>query len=228
MTTFALIHGGAHGGWCWDDVVPLLRAEGHSTVAPDVPMGDPSLGAREWAQVVADAIGDATDVVAVAHSLGGMLLPVLASLRPLRRMVFVGAQVPLPGAVYYEYLATQQEAITLTRDRLIFDEQGRSIVDWETALEFFYADCALESARRAFERLRPVAPTVFLEQCPIDTWPDTPSSYILGTEDRAVGPAWSRRVCAERLGCVPIELPTSHSPFMSRPAEFVEALLAAV
>ena len=37
MATFLLIHGAWHGAWCWDRVVPLLRAAGHDVVAPDLP-----------------------------------------------------------------------------------------------------------------------------------------------------------------------------------------------
>ncbi len=34
MTTFVLVHGAWHGGWCWDRVAPLLRDAGHEVHAP--------------------------------------------------------------------------------------------------------------------------------------------------------------------------------------------------
>ena len=37
MSTFVLIHGAWHGGWCWEKVKPLLTAQGHQVVAPDLP-----------------------------------------------------------------------------------------------------------------------------------------------------------------------------------------------
>ena len=37
MSTFVLIHGGWHGGWCWYKVIPLLEKKGHTVVAPDLP-----------------------------------------------------------------------------------------------------------------------------------------------------------------------------------------------
>ena len=40
MAFFALMHGGAHGGWCWEEIVPRLEALGHRAVAPDLPFGD--------------------------------------------------------------------------------------------------------------------------------------------------------------------------------------------
>jgi hypothetical protein len=34
MTTYVLVHGGWHGGWCWKKVAPLLRAAGHEVATP--------------------------------------------------------------------------------------------------------------------------------------------------------------------------------------------------
>jgi hypothetical protein len=35
MTTFVLVHGGWHGGWCWRRVTPLLLAQGHDVHTPN-------------------------------------------------------------------------------------------------------------------------------------------------------------------------------------------------
>jgi len=34
MASYVLVHGGAHGGWCYQRVAPLLRAAGHDVYAP--------------------------------------------------------------------------------------------------------------------------------------------------------------------------------------------------
>jgi len=34
MTTFVLVHGAWHGGWCWSRTARLLRAQGHEVHAP--------------------------------------------------------------------------------------------------------------------------------------------------------------------------------------------------
>ncbi len=59
MTTFALFHGGGHGGWCWEMVAPRLRTMGHSVVTPDLPIEDVDAGTRQWAEVVVRALADA-------------------------------------------------------------------------------------------------------------------------------------------------------------------------
>src|SRR5215470_4791500 len=34
MATFVLVHGGGHGGWCYQRVARLLRADGHDVYTP--------------------------------------------------------------------------------------------------------------------------------------------------------------------------------------------------
>jgi Alpha/beta hydrolase family len=233
VTVFALIHGGAHGGWCWELLVPELEARGHSAVAPDLPIEDDSAGALVWAETVVDAleqVGAGDDVVVVGHSLAGLCVPVVAALRPVRTMVFLGAMVPVPGRAIEDVLAEEPEALVFdaggARDDGPFDESSASGLSWEAARRGFYQDCDEEVARRAWARLRPNAATVFTERCPVDAWPDVPSISIVMTDDRAVGPDWSRRVARERLHAELIEFPGGHSPFLSRPKELADVLVS--
>jgi pimeloyl-ACP methyl ester carboxylesterase len=223
VTTFALIHGGWHGSWCWELVVPELEALGYRVVTPDLPISDPAVGSMGWAEIVAAEIGNDADVVAVGHSMGGMALPALASIRPLRRMVFLGGLVPPPGRVFGEYLAGESDASTMDVSANVDGDWVR-VPSYEMMREFLYHDCGEQASRRAYERLRPQALTTFTEVYPIASWPDTPSSSIVMTGDRCIGNTWSRRVAEELLGTSVIELPGSHSPMYSRPRHLAEVL----
>jgi pimeloyl-ACP methyl ester carboxylesterase len=35
--TFILVHGGWHGAWCWNKVLPLLKEKGVNAIAIDLP-----------------------------------------------------------------------------------------------------------------------------------------------------------------------------------------------
>jgi hypothetical protein len=34
VATYVLVHGGGHGGWCYQRVARILRAEGHEVYTP--------------------------------------------------------------------------------------------------------------------------------------------------------------------------------------------------
>jgi pimeloyl-ACP methyl ester carboxylesterase len=226
MALFALIHGGGHGGWCWEQLVPDLEGRGHATVAPDLPFEDETAGARAWADAVVaaiDGVAPTDDVIVVGHSMGGLCVPVVASLRPVRRMVFLGALVPAIGRSHADYLGDNPDAVTFDTSR--GGTPGPSGISWEAARDGFYGDCDEEVARRAYERLRPTPSVPFTEPCPIDEWPAVPATYILMRDDRAVAPGWSRRAAAQ-IGADLVELEGSHSPFYSRPGELADVLVS--
>ena len=89
MTTFCLVHGAWHGGWCFERLAPELEARGGRVVAPDLPCEDVEAGVSAYADVVDAALGDAEDVVLVGHSLGGLV-------DPARRRAAAGEQARLP------------------------------------------------------------------------------------------------------------------------------------
>jgi len=85
MATFVLVHGAWHGGWCWDRLRPVLAARGHDSITVDLPCEDGSASFEDYAAVTLAAIpSDASDVVLVGHSLGGMTIPIVASRRVVR------------------------------------------------------------------------------------------------------------------------------------------------
>ena len=70
-------------------------------VAPDLPIDEaPTLA--DHAQVVIDAAGDADEVVVVAHSLGGLVGPIVAEGLEADLLVLLAAMVPRPGETCLE------------------------------------------------------------------------------------------------------------------------------
>jgi hypothetical protein len=100
-------------------------------------------------------------------------------------MVFLAALVPEPGRVFADHLADNPDAITFAAGAMTGD--GPFGLTFESVRDNFYHDCPEALVSKAFRELRDQALTVFVEQCPIDRWPDTPSTYILMNDDRAVG-----------------------------------------
>lgn len=228
MTTFALLHGGMHRGWSWNLVAAVLAAHHHTVVAPELPVDDDSAGGHDWAKVAIDAIDQAIgaeddDVVVVAHSMTGLVLPLVAQRRSIRRMVFVAGLIPMPGRSLLDILAENPDAVLFPMPS--GDGAGPAGLQWEDVRDAFYHDCPEALGRRAFADLRHQSFTVLTERCPLGAWPTVPASYILTRHDRLVNPEWSRRQARELLKADVIEMDGGHSPFFSRPTKLAQLLL---
>ena len=65
-------------------------------VAVDLPCDDDRAGLAEYLATTLDAIGDRTDLVVVAQSMGGFTAPLVADRVPVDLIVLVAAMVPAP------------------------------------------------------------------------------------------------------------------------------------
>jgi pimeloyl-ACP methyl ester carboxylesterase len=224
VTTFALVHGSQHGGWCWERLAPELRARGHDVVAPDLPCDDPSAGIDTYARIVVDALsGHGDDVVLVGHSLGSLTIPVVARRRPVERLVFLCSVPTGPGPAI---AATLDDMVTPEfRDaRRTFDDDGRECLHPDDARAVWFHDCTDDDATWAVSQLRPQSRRPLTEASPLDRWPDVPSTAVLGRDDRCVNMTWAVAAATARLGEAPVLLDGGHSPFLARPAVLADTL----
>jgi pimeloyl-ACP methyl ester carboxylesterase len=222
MATFGLVHGGFHGAWCWDRLIPELTSRGHEAVAMDMPSDDPDATLSDYVGAVVDALADVDGaVILVGHSMGGLVIPHVADRRPVERLVFICAMydeanlpAPPPGVTLPDLPRLTFDMSTLTVD----DRVTR--VSAEGAATGFFPDCDPADVEWAVAQLRPQghAPAKPLAA----PWPEVPSSMIVCTDDR--GTEHAKRVIAPRLQTEPIELPGGHSPFLSRPRHLADVL----
>jgi len=227
VATFGLVHGGSHGAWCWERLVPELEARGHATVVMDLHMDRPEVGLAECAATVAEALAGVDRPVVVGHSIAGAFLPLASARSGASMMVFLCAMVPVAG----QSLADQQAAdVSMVRYpySVVSDEQGRTLATAEIARAMYYPDCSDEDVAWAVARLVPQASTVRFDPFPVKAWPDIPAASVVCRHDTVVSPDWSRRVARERLGVEPVEMDGAHSPMLSRPAELAGVLSALV
>jgi pimeloyl-ACP methyl ester carboxylesterase len=215
MATFVLIHGGGGSAWEWHLVAAELRERGHDVVAVDLPIEDDSAGWSEYADAVVDAIGDRTDLVVVAHSLGGFTGPLVCARVPVDLLVLVAGMIPAPGETGEEWWVNTG-----------WEQAAREHDDSPTAV--FLHDVPPELAAEALKRGRDQAGTPMLEPWPLDAWPDVPTKFLLCRDDRMFPAEWMRRVVEERLGITPDEIDGGHAPYLSRPKELAERLEAYV
>ncbi len=208
MATFAFIPGAGDVGWYWHLVEAELRKRGHDTVAPDLPCDDDAAGLPEYADVVAEAIGDRTDLVVVAQSFGGFTAPLVGDRVAVRLFVLVAPMIPAPGEAPADYWANTRYA----------DEPRQSYPD------LFYHDVPPELAAEARRRSRSQSEARMGDPSPLTAWPDVPTRVLIGRNDRLFPRPYLRRVARERLGITPDEIDSAHTPALSRPTELAGRL----
>ncbi|MBE8520887.1 alpha/beta hydrolase [Amycolatopsis sp. H6(2020)] len=220
MSTYVLIHGGGDVGWSWHLVAAELRARGHEVIAPDLP-GDDDATLTDYADAVADAVGDRTDVVVVGHSFGGFTAPLVADRLAAGLLVLVAGMIPAPGESPEEWGRNTGcgEAVQAQAAR----DEGRT--GHADPYVSFYHDVPRGLADEALskERAHP-SPAAMREPWPLAAWPDVPTRFVLCREDRCFSPDFFRRLAAERLGIVPDEITAGHCVALSRPAELAALL----
>ena len=221
-----LVHGSYHGAWCWDRLTPELERRGHRVTAMDLPITDPEFGAAEYARAVEQAIPRRSKPLLVGHSMGGLIIPIAASHRAVRRLVFLAAFLPLPGQSAADQRAAEPIDGRMPPTTAEWTDLGDDVwmVGPNTATELFFHDAAPADARWATQRLRPQAYRVMHETTPLVAWPDVESRSIVCRDDRAINPDWVRSAARDRLGTEAVEIDGAHSPFLTRPTELAAIL----
>ncbi len=103
-----LIHGAWLGGWCWQDIAPVLRAAGFTVHTPTMTgagerqhLASPHIGLQTWVDDIKHLMEtqDLCDVVLVAHSFGGRVATGVVDQLPhrVREVVFLDSVLAPPG-----------------------------------------------------------------------------------------------------------------------------------
>lgn len=115
MSTYVLLHGAWHGGWCWRRVRDRLHERGHQVFTPTFTgvsdrshLLSPSVGLNTHVDDIVSLLEaeDLRDIVLVGHSYAGMVLSAVAERVPDRigRRVHLDAFVPEDGEAAVDLL----------------------------------------------------------------------------------------------------------------------------
>ena len=180
MVTFVLVHSPLVGPATWRAVGDCLGAEGYAAVVPELrspPDLDGAYHERHVSTVLGAVNEDSKDaeLVLVAHSGAGPLLPLIgAALRPrVRAYVFVDAGLPAPGKSRLEAFDHEEEARAFRANAV----DGIVSLWPEAVLEPLIPDDSLRAEFIA--DAQPMALRVYEEQLPeVPGWPEAPCAYL--------------------------------------------------
>jgi pimeloyl-ACP methyl ester carboxylesterase len=215
-------------------VVPLLEAQGHRVLAPDLlglpddqtPVADITL--QSWIhQIVGLVEAQPEPVVLVGHSRGGVVISAVAERIPDRisRLVYLTAFLLRDGQCLAD-VARADERSVIGPNLVIDEAAGTWMIRPEVAVEGFFADYTPEDLEFTFPRLRPEP--LFSMSTPIHVseqrFGRIPRDYIECLQDNAITIECQRRMQTEYPCNNVFTLNTSHSPFISNPGLVVDAI----
>jgi pimeloyl-ACP methyl ester carboxylesterase len=234
MTTYVLVHGAWHGGWCWHRIVAGLEHASHRATAPDLK----SLGRDRtppaqitlatWTDQIAALVqAQPEPVVLVGHSRGGLVLSEVAERIPerVRALVYVTAFMLENGQSLQDFAA--QDAESLVGPAMVLNQAEGSVSIREDAVrDVFYGQCSDADVVLAKSLLvpEPLAPLATPLRITDARFGSVPRIYVECANDRAMTLAAQRRMqqalpCRQR-----ITLQADHSPFFCDSERLTEAL----
>lgn len=194
-------------------------------------------------------LGAGSPVAVVAHSMGGAVLTRAAQLVPelIARAVYLTAFMPASGVRPAAYAGTPENegsrvgALRAADARVVgalrMDVASPDPAYRAAVREAFYGDVDPVTADAAIALLTPDAPagiSTGTTTLTADGWGSVPRTYVVCTRDLTIRPALQRRFIADADAAFPAnptdvrELDSSHSPFLSMPAELAALILDAL
>jgi pimeloyl-ACP methyl ester carboxylesterase len=222
--TGVLVHGAWHGAWCWEPVFPLLDAASVPIVAVDLPsVAYAGATLHDDADYVRGAL-DSVDgeVVLVGHSYGGGVISEAGVHPSVAHLVYLTAFALDVGESAQENALTGGDDANELMAAIEFGD-GVLTIKPEAARAAFFHDCSPETAQSAIERLRPMSLAALTGKVDAAAWREKPATYVVCTDDRVL-PVALQRSNAARVAAS-IDMPTSHSPFLSRPDLVADLLI---
>jgi pimeloyl-ACP methyl ester carboxylesterase len=241
------VHGGAHGAWCWEPLLPFVDRD---ALAIDLPpksvRGGPGR-LESLPELRTLTIGDFADslvqdvdaagferFVLVGHSMGGLTISEVAGRMPdrVQHLVYVSCMVPPEGASAIEALPEDLQA--MTRDAVEEARRGGANpiggLDEETTRLMFCNDMDEEQTRFVLDRTGTEAAVVLAE--PVTRTrvpPELPKTFVKLLQDQSLPPE-HQDVLVQNLRDSPggdvdvVTIDAGHDVMISRPKELADVL----
>ena len=233
-TTFVLVHGAFHGGWCWRRVGDRLSAAGARVFAPTM------TGLGERTHLLTREVGietffgdicglivaeELSDIVLVGHSFGGAVISGVADRmpEPIRALVYLDAVVPESGRSAISLLPSETQAIRL---RTAQESSGGLTIPLPTETMF---DLPPGPGRDwVARRITPHPLKAYTDPIRLNgpVGNDLPRTYIRCTDPVYPAVVPSYNAIKNQPGWNMVDLPTGHDAMVSAPGPLADLLLA--
>jgi pimeloyl-ACP methyl ester carboxylesterase len=153
-------------------------------------------------------------VVLVGHSYGGVVITEVGSNPQVAGLVYIAAFAPDKGESVDALIKDPPPGAPVPP--IVPGDNGFLLLDREKFAESFAADLDKGKAQFMADSQVPWGVAALAGVVTEPAWKNKPSWYLIPTEDRMIPPP-AQRFMSERAGATVVEVPGSHSVYVSRP-----------
>jgi pimeloyl-ACP methyl ester carboxylesterase len=213
-----LVHGGFVDGSGWAGVYNILKKKGFNvsivqnatkTLADDVAVTKSAIDSLE------------SDVVLVGHSYGGAVITEAGTHPKVSGLVYVTAFAPDKGESVASLIANPPPGAPVPP--ILPPKDGYLFLDPTKFAASFAADVEPELASFMADSQVPWGVEALSGAISEPAWKTKPSHYLVAMDDKMIPPP-AQRSMAGRIKAKVIEVPGSHSVYVSKPAEVAEII----
>ncbi|MHA4847691.1 alpha/beta fold hydrolase [Flavitalea antarctica] len=237
--TFMLVHGGWHGAWCWNNVLPLLKEKGIKAFAIDLPghgsdkMPIATVSFDDYVNKVVESANSVHgQVILLGHSSGGTPIAQAAeklSPEKVSSLVFLDAFMPQNGENVFSIVdkcadkSGGSNGGGLAGSLIVSGDQKSATLDLAKIKELLYHDCTEVDVSYAKANLgaQPMGTLLTPVTVTESSYGAITKYYILCTNAKDL----DKSKIATNMPCKKIyRLASSHSPFFSMPDKLADIL----
>jgi pimeloyl-ACP methyl ester carboxylesterase len=206
-----LVHGGFVDGSGWQPVYRLLRNDGYAVSV----VQNPTLSlAGDVAATRLTIDAQEGPVVLVGHSYGGAVITEAGNHPNVAALVYIAAFAPDAGESLSTLIANPPPGAPVPP--ILPPREGFLFLDRDKFHASFAGDVAGDVAEFMADSQVPWGVDALGATITGPAWRTKPSWYLLTTQDRMIPPP-AQRMMAERAGATVVQVPASHSVFLSHP-----------
>jgi len=220
--TVVIVHGAWADGTSWREVIALLHVEGLSVIAVQNPLSALGDDVDAVTRVLKRQPGP---VVLVGHGYGGTVITQAGDHPSVVTLVYIAGCAPDIGEATIDVEKSGPAPPVISRFEV--DAGGFLYLPLTVVREFLAHDLPEAEARVLAAAQPPIRASALLDRVTRAAWRTKPSWYAVTDEDRMFSPALQREI-ATRIGARVLSLRAGHVPFLSKPKETAEVIIAAV
>jgi pimeloyl-ACP methyl ester carboxylesterase len=223
QVSVVLVHGAWADGSSWNDVVPLLQAQGLNVVAVQNPLSSLADDVAATQRAIDRQPGK---VLLVGHSWGGVVITEAGRHEKVAGLVYVAAFAPADGESVNDLGANKDLPQPPGLAGIEPDAHGYLWMSTRNFGEHFAQDLAATKTALMAVAQKPIAGRSFGDKVGVAAWRSKPSWYVLAEQDHMIPPP-AQKLMAQRAGATVTSLPAGHAAMMAKPADVAAVIVAA-